>query len=858
MHFTDQPVVTNPTRASNKSDPSLMAHESDHRPRPIIITRDTDVKAEDYKDPLVVKPHSPKASEEQGHSIAKVLEWFSRSSDSSDKHDCEDIIQDIEEDIKIEDLDFEDAINLRPKPESNVYVIIPRHRDKDCAMMNERDFAVKTNVQSQDQELISQTKPLSMEAFSAMGLSTHFSHGSPQDTINKPLDLEKTSPKQIVIETDDKIEERRNADKTRIPNSKPTQHELVDHGITDTAKASRTLMSKSNINSEKENLDRNSVRKVIEYKEEPTKVDIIPKYSVLENKSQEEKKSHVKDVSYVYETQSDKHLNKTEVSYIAKDMKTSLNTHDNMNHMGDIMALNTTSTKLLSQKSTSSLDFGLQVDEQSSENVNRNGQSSDEGCTTETVVEMDQKVKTEEKESGQKHSTSGVHLQQQNSVPSANQGWQQQDNKAERIKELRSFWEKERLQPKLHTKSKAANETNLPATSTKLNKRFSKSAYDLRSIGTESEAETANFTVLPLRDRIEKTGEGINRLQFKMLRDFWAESSKQSSKSENKSQSQEVKHAKSPKEATQLELVNAKHSLNQNICQNQSNKGFGNDSGNVMSQMTDRGLQSYLIEETDVIHSDTSITANLNLSPTEPNALRSSHCPQPRNGSHLSPKDKAPPSPTGMLNKESHHQSKRNCKGILNGRGNSLRRATSMFAINMEDQDQDFPLQSEKVSDTHFVKMTESTVLSYPQKTEANLQVKKSPEITNNKQKATERSTSEDSDSQPLARSFVPQDYQHYLGITENRGKYISPQVPEEMGEIVCTPFETGSSVSSCIEQTDTTLDSAELCTMRGSSGLRPSALSSEDATPETLNSAHSFSGSSANCETYFFLVFKT
>ncbi|KAK3560641.1 hypothetical protein QTP86_014494 [Hemibagrus guttatus] len=127
--------ATNPTNASNKTDPSLEACESDHMPSPfdIKITRDSNMKTKNCKNPLMVNPYSPKASEEKGDSIAKVLEWFSRSSDSSDKLDCEGIIPDIEDDIKIEDMDFENEINSRPKAENNVYLIIPRHRDEDRA-----------------------------------------------------------------------------------------------------------------------------------------------------------------------------------------------------------------------------------------------------------------------------------------------------------------------------------------------------------------------------------------------------------------------------------------------------------------------------------------------------------------------------------------------------------------------------------------------------------------------------------------------------------------------------------------------------------------------------------------------------
>ncbi|MCI4385713.1 hypothetical protein PGIGA_G00053940 [Pangasianodon gigas] len=889
LSITAQPVYeANPTNASNKTDASFLALESDHRPHPfnIKITRDTNMKTEDCKDPLMVNSHSPKASEEQGDSIAKVLEWFSRSSDSSDKLDCEDIIQDTEDDIKIEDIDFEDEINSRPKPENNVYLIIPRQRDEDAAMMNdvflkERDLAVELSLDKKEpsinsqgvQELIGQTKPLSAEALPAMESSTIFSHRLPQDTTNRLLDPEKTFPKEKVQETVSKKEESRNADRTGIPDSKPTQHELDleerqspkianlrslwDKGTTE---APTMLVSKPNINSEKENLDQNIVvRKVIEYEEEPTKVDISPKYSVLENKEQ----SHVKDVSNVDEIQSDnityEPLNKKEASVRdkAKDMQAPMS---NINQMKDIMTLSTTSDKdvmkVLGQKSSSSLDFGLQMGDQSNGNVGGNVNSSEQGPMTASVLELDQKVKTEEKESQLKPPpSSDVHSQQQNPVPLAKQSGEQQDNRAERIKELKSFWEREKLQSKIYMKS-AANGTNSSATSTKLNKRFTKSEYDLRSIGTESEAETANFTVLPLRDRIEKTftGEGMNRLQFKMLRDFWAGASQQSSNFENKTQnplSQEVKHTKTHKEVTQLELVDAKHSLNQNVCPNQSDKGFGNDSGNAMPPKTDRGLQSSSLKEKTVVkHPDTGTTANLYIFPTEADVLSSSYCPQPKSGSQSSPIDTASPKTPGMLNKESQQQTRSSGKGTLNGRGNSLRRATSMFAINMEDQGQDLLLESKKVSDTvlpQLAKTTESTVLPSTKTPEANLQVKKSPEITKSKHKATERSTSEDSDSQPLARSLVPRDYQHYLGITENKGKYISPQGTEQMSELVCTSFQTGGNVRCCPEQADTPLDSAELCTRRGSLGLRPSAHANEDVNPKTLNRVDSFSGASAN-----------
>lgn len=811
------------------------------------------MKAKDCKDPLVVNSYSPNASEEQGDSIAKVLEWFSRSSDSSDKLDCEDIIQDTADDIKIEDIDFEDEINLIPKPESNVYLIIPRHKDEISATVNEGNLAGKQNVFNSQvaQELIGQTKPLNVEALSVKGSSTLFSQRSPQDTTVGLLNPKKTSTKENVLETASKNKVSRNPDKTGIPVSQSTYIKLEDLEETQlpntanlrslwdkgTNETPRMLVSKQNINSKKENLDQNIfVSKVTEYEEEPPNIAISPKNSKLENKLQ----SHVKKGFNVDEIQSDnitfEYLNKKEAS-VREEANTMQVPMNNKNQTKDVM--------VLGQKSSTFQDFGLQIEGQNNENVQGNANSSEGGCTTVEVLELSQKEAREEKEPHPEiPPTSGVHSQQQNPVPLSKQNRQEQDNRADKIKELRLFWERERLQSKVYMKSTAPNDTNK---STKLSKRFTKSEYDLRSIGTESETETANFTVFRLRDRLEKTatGEGINSLQFKMLRDFWAGSNKQSCNFENKTfqLNQEVKPLK---EVAPLELVDAKQSLNQYISPNKSDKGFGNGNGNAMPPKTDRGLQSSSKEKTTVKQSST--TANSYLSPTDLDVSRSSNCPQPKSGTQLSPKDTASPKLTGTLNKESRQQTRKSCKGALNERGNSLRRATSMFAINIEDQGQDLPLHSKKVSDTVLPQLDKPTENTMSPSTET--QMKKSPEITKSKHKVTE-----DFDSQPLARSFVPQDYQHYLGITENRGKYISPQVTQQMSESVCTPFQTDSSVSCCAEPADAPLHSAELCTGRGSLGRQPGAHASEGANPETLNRVDSLSGASTNCETFILFL---
>ncbi|XP_053363449.1 synaptotagmin-like protein 2 isoform X2 [Clarias gariepinus] len=848
-------LVHEATDPSNKIDASFVTRESEYRPHPfnMKITRRSTMKTQD-SDPLMV--NSPKASEEQGDSIAKVLEWFSRSSESSGKPDCEDNIQDTEDDIKIEDIDFEDEVTFRPIPENNVYLIIPRHSDEDAVLMNdaflkERNIAVEPNLDKEEtsmsphgvHEPIGQPYPLSLGVSFA---STELSHRSHLDTANTLQDPKKLSLKEP--ETASKKGESRNADKTGVFNSTPTQHKVEDpeesksaksadlRALLDigTAEAPRTLLSKPNINSERKNYEQNIVgMNVPEHKKEPNKVDISPKYLVFEKMND----LPVQDFKHIDKMQSNgityEPLNKKEVNdkEKAEDMQAPVN---NMNGMEDIIALSTTSdkdvAKPLSNKSLSLQDSGSKIEDLSKENVEGKVYPIDEGRTKEVVW----KIKTELNESQQNCPTSDVDSRQQNAVP-LKQGIQQQDNRAERIKELKSFWEREQLQPNIYMKATAANDTNSSAACTKLNKRFTKSEYDLRSIGTESEEQTANFTVIPLRDKLETTvtAERMDRLQFKMLRDFWAGSSKQSPNFENINQNplhQEVKHTKLQKQVSQPEVVNEKYSLNQKDSPIQSDKGFVNESGNALSPKTDRGLQFSLQEKTAIRHPDAGTTAT---SSTESDMQTSDHCPQQ--------KDTTSSKSAWMANKESQLQIRTSKKGTIHGRGNSLRRATSMFALHTEVPDNDLLLQSQEVT-------TESTMLPSSKTPEANLQVKKSPEITASMHKASERSTPEDSDSQPLARSLIPGDYQDYLDITGNRGKFSSPQVTEQRSDIVCTPFQAGDSGRCCYEKADTLQDSAKLFTRRGSLELQASAHANEDVNPKSvLNRDNSFSGTSAN-----------
>lgn len=112
-----------------------------------------------------------------------------------------------------------------------------------------------------------------------------------------------------------------------------------------------------------------------------------------------------------------------------------------------------------------------------------------------------------------------------------------QESTAEMIKQLKSFWEQERKNPMFYTGKPKALGDGKAAHGAKLNKRFTKSEYDLTSIGNHSgnDEEDSNrnhqrFTVLPLNQRLDKVSPSLSssRTQFNTLREFWDEAASNS------------------------------------------------------------------------------------------------------------------------------------------------------------------------------------------------------------------------------------------------------------------------------------------------------------------------------------------
>ncbi|XP_066518658.1 synaptotagmin-like protein 2 isoform X2 [Hoplias malabaricus] len=832
----DAPCPSN----NSKIDDALFRSDIGYSPPTFNINTKTNTKSEDYKQPLILDSHAPNPDEEHGNSIAKVLEWFSRSSDSSEKLDFVDSVQDMEDDMKIEDIDFEDA--PRTKAEDNVYVIIPRQSSESGQRQNDLfiqdDFGDELNALEETQkgrEQRFEPRPPRVEPFPVTGFSFQ------AENVTQKMDIPECSKEKgpdfndIMLDNTDNKHTQIQLKETKDPedNRPPKLANLKSFWEKGNA-GPKILVSRSNLNTEKGNklLNQNNFdRKVIDYIEEPPIAELalkenyaVPK--IRKNASVKEDLNDDESRPLVRTRSKDEPKQET----VIKDMQPSWRFTNSKKDRAISNSPDTDAPSFLPLKSSSpSVDSGSVLGSQSNDNVRGTMtiNCSEGDCMSPAVLELEHRKKTEEPQakSGFPPKSS---FQQTIPIPLTKQSSQQQDNRAEKIKQLKLFWEKEKWEPRICVRSAAADRPDSSmSSSAKLNKRFTKSEFDLRRIGTESDEEyeenmpsssgreSPNFILLPLRDKSVKA-DGINPSQFKTLREFWAGSSGKNSTSFEKNNqgplSPEVKLL-SPKAQTHKAM-------------------FQYPPGDVKFHLNQSG---------------------------EMDNVRSSQFPQLRTGSQSSLKDTMPHKPPGMLNKGQRPQARRSSKGVGNGRGNSLRRATSMFAVNVEDEDldQDLQTQSKPEPDTIVpqVRKAADVSMSPPRKNpDTNLQMKKSPETSRTRDKINEPRPS-DSDPQPLARSFVPRDYQHYLGITENTDIFTPPQDTKQMSEMVCTSFSTspekGCHLRCSPVQASTPLSSTELRPRRGSQGPRPSAQSNDDVNHNILDSVDTLSSSraSSNCD---------
>ncbi|XP_072320309.1 uncharacterized protein [Eucyclogobius newberryi] len=281
----------------------------------------------------------------------------------------------------------------------------------------------------------------------------------------------------------------------------------------------------------------------------------------------------------------------------------------------------------------------------------------------------------------------------------------------ERIKHLKSFWEQERANTGYIVKSRADKKV----TSAKLNKRYAKSEFDLQLIGKGSDSEEDDNRPLQLSSRVqpvqkpEKSPPILGRRQFNSLREFWDEAL-----SESKSIASDKPKSPKCKELPSTEIKCGDPEIN-------------NEKPSCRPALTRASPPPYRPR----LPLDKQTGSRLE---SKPNHLNNHTTPDIvcQREVRKSSKD------SGKLPKI-----RKDSFSTSSSRINSFRRAKSMFSLSTDEADQ--------------IQMDISPVHSQSRKQRANTDKGTGP-----------RRHSEDTGTlTPRARAFVPTDYRHYLGMSD-------------------------------------------------------------------------------------------
>lgn len=297
---------------------------------------------------------------------------------------------------------------------------------------------------------------------------------------------------------------------------------------------------------------------------------------------------------------------------------------------------------------------------------------------------------------------------------------------ADKIKQLRSFWEQERKASFYNGKPKPLGDgrVNGGASQSKMSRRFTKSEYDLRSLSTEEEAP--NFSVVPFNQKIEKSSPGLSasRTQFNTLLEFWDDAKRSPSpKSPKKKEPQN----------TQLSSEESKTSESETYLK--SSPPLQNQAKQRATQESKNSLSNYII------------------------AVQQREAK--KNSKDLNREEKS--KPLNSPGKEIRlTKTRRDSFETSSSRANSMRRAASMFALCApEDKSETQP------------KLEKSPVHSPSRR-----------QCQNGNKGAMLKKTSEEAEPQtPRARACVPRDYRHYLGMTHQTSVHTSLALAPEKEE---------------------------------------------------------------------------
>ncbi|XP_029629143.1 uncharacterized protein LOC115206390 isoform X4 [Salmo trutta] len=465
-----------------------------------------------------------------------------------------------------------------------------------------------------------------------------------------------------------------------------------------------------------------------------------------------------------------------------------------------------------------------------------------------------------------------------------------QDSKADKIKQLKCFWEQEKNRPIFYTgKSKEAGDSSMTQTPSsapgKLNKRFTKSEFDLRSICNESDSDhkgdsnlssdrkRQNFTVFTMNQRLEKSspGLGANRSQFKNLRNFWGEATSNSrgpiSSDEPKSLKKkepmdaqnsmlELKQCVDPdfyskSSPSQSQKVSARPPLDESRLKKTSSPSSpsspsrppslvrGNKDREHQSRPKSIGAGSGAMIDTKAhqsksrsvgVGSAAMIDTKANFSPqiTVESELQRAPGAQNRGSEQDFTKEEKALKPQSTSGNESwSHKARKDSFGNSSGSGraSSLRRATSMFTLDMnEEQDQTSLLYPKKTLDISAFQAKRTQGRRQSADKQALLGPRRSS-----------KSSDESESLTPRARAFVPRDYRHYLGITEKTSVHTALALAVKEQKEGEGPPGAELDLSGGLVRSSTLVDSEERYSRRNSKiTQRPLALWSNQGSTDT------------------------
>ncbi|XP_014889157.1 synaptotagmin-like protein 2 isoform X2 [Poecilia latipinna] len=337
---------------------------------------------------------------------------------------------------------------------------------------------------------------------------------------------------------------------------------------------------------------------------------------------------------------------------------------------------------------------------------------------------------------------------------------QHQESTAERIKQLKSFWEQELNKPVFYNgKPKGPGEGKVTrgANQTKLTKRFTKSEFDLRSIGNDSGSDEEggnknpqNFTVLPLNQRLDKMNPslGTSRAQFNFLREFWDEATADSKASLT------FDKPKSPKRKEPLRSQLSSQDLKSVDAEiHHVSSALEKTRGAAMKSFPSPQSRSKSPHDKQVGSGSKLQSDNKSNFPSYTQAETGQQKQFKRSTKDFSREEKSTKPQSGITKDIRSPKSRKDSFCISSSRGSSLRRATSMFALSVDEEKDP----------------TQLRVDLSPLRSQSRKHRQLEPEFVI-----------------PRARAFVPTDYRHYLGMTDKTSVHttLAPALSEEAAEV--------------------------------------------------------------------------